>query len=107
MKGMQGGMQNLMKQVNQMQSRVKKVQDELAAKEFKGTSGGGAVTVKVNGANLVLSVHIKDDVIKSGDTEMLQDLILTATNEAIKNAKDATAAEMEKATGGLSLPGLF
>lgn len=107
MKGMQGGMQQLMKQVNQMQSRMKKLQDELALREYEATSGGGAVTIKVSGENILLNVKISDDVMKSGDAEMLQDLILTATNEAIKKSKETAQVEMEKVTGGVSIPGLF
>ena len=107
MKGLPGGMQALMKQANQMQSRMKKLQEELALREFEGSSGGGAVTIKVNGDHMLLSVKINPDVIQAGDVEMLQDLILTATNDAVKLAKDTSQKEMEKITGGLNLPGLF
>jgi hypothetical protein len=107
MKGFSGGMAQLMKQANQMQTRMKKVQEELAKQEYEGTSGGGAVTVKVNGEYKMLSITIKDDVVKSGDAEMLQDLILTATNEAVKVARETSQKEMEKVTGGMNIPGLF
>lgn len=107
MKGLPGGMQALMKQANQMQTRMKKVQEELASREFEGSSGGGAVTVKVNGDDKVLAVTIKPDVIQAGDVEMLQDLILTATNDAIQLARDTSKKEMDKVTGGLNMPGLF
>lgn len=107
MKGLPGGMHALMKQANQMQTRMKKVQEELATREFEGSSGGGAVTVKVNGEHKLLAVKVNPDVIQSGDVEMLQDLILTATNDAIKLAKETSQKEMEKVTGGLNLPGLF
>ena len=105
--GMQGGMANLMRQANQMQLKIKKVQEELGEREYEGTSGGGAVTVKVKGENQVLSLKISDDVMKSGDVEMLQDMIVTAANDALKKAKDTHAAEMEKVTGGFNVPGLF
>ena len=105
--GMGGGMQNLMRQANQLQMKIKKVQEELAERVYEGTSGGGAVTVKVKGESLLTSLTISEDVVKSGDVEMLQDLILTATNDALKRAKDTHAAEMEKVTGGLNMPGLF
>ena len=107
MKGMPGGMNKLMKQVNQMQNRMKKLQEELAQREFEASSGGGAVTVKVNGDNLLTSIIINEEVIKSGDAEMIQDLILTAANEAIRTAKTTSSSEMEKITGGISMPGLF
>lgn len=100
-------MQQLMKQANQLQNRMKKLQEELALREYQGTSGGGAVAVKVNGANQVLSLTIDPEVMKAGDLEMLQDLILTATNDALKTAKETGAQEMEKLTGGMSMPGLF
>lgn len=107
MKGMGGGMQQMMRQANQMQNRMKKVQEELAQMEFDGTSGGGAVTVKVNGDNIVQSVTINKEVMEAGDVEMLQDLILTATNDAIKLAKETSEKEMNKITGGIGMPGMF
>lgn len=106
-RGMPGGMANLMRQANQMQLKIKKLQEELSQREFEGTSGGGAVTVKVKGENEVISLKINDDVVKSGDVEMLQDLVVTATNDALKKARETHAAEMEKITGGFGIPGLF
>ncbi|HPI39723.1 MAG TPA: YbaB/EbfC family nucleoid-associated protein [Pseudobdellovibrionaceae bacterium] len=107
MKGFSGGMAQLMKQANQMQLKLKKTQEEMAKKEFEATSGGGAVKVRVNGDNLILAVEINPDVVKEGDAEMLQDMILSATNEALKKAKAETSKEMEKVTGGMSIPGMF
>lgn len=106
--GMGGGsgMQNLMRQANQLQLKIKKLQEELNERFYEGTSGGGAVTVKVKGENELVGLKIADDVMKSGDVEMLQDLILTATNDALKKAKETHAAEMEKVTGGVGFPGL-
>ncbi len=106
-KGFGGGMQQLMKQANQMQNKMKKIQEELATQEFSGTSGGGAVTVTVNGSNQVLSVVVQPDVVSSDDIEMLQDLIVTATNDALKVAKETSDKEMAKVTGGMSMPGMF
>ena len=106
MKGFGGGMQQLMRQANQMQSRMKKAQEELATREFEGTSGGGAVKVIAFGNNTVKSVEIQADVISAGDRDMLQDLILTAVNEALKTAKTTSEQEMAKITGGFSLPGM-
>lgn len=107
MKGLSGGMAQLMKQANQMQSRMKKTQEELAKAEYSATSGGGAVSVKINGDHLITSLTIDPEVLKAGDAEMLQDMIITATNEAVKNARAVSAKEMEKITGGLNVPGMF
>lgn len=107
MKGLGGGMAQLLKQANQMQSKMKKVQDELAQQIYEGSAGGGAVQVKVNGEYYLKAVTINPDVVKSGDLEMLQDLILTATNEAVKVARETSAQEMQKLTGGMNIPGLF
>lgn len=105
MKGMMGGMAGLMKQANQMQMKMKKMQEELATREFSGTSGGGAVTAKVNGDNKVLSLQINPDVLKAGDAEMLQDMVISAVNDALKNAKEVSSQEMSKITGGMNFPG--
>ena len=105
--GMGGGMQNLMRQANQLQMKIKKLQEELDQREYDGTSGGGAVSVKVRGENKIVGLKISEDVMKSGDVDMLQDLILTAANDALKKAKETHAAEMEKVTGGFGMPGLF
>lgn len=107
MKGFGGGMAQLMKQANQMQMKMKKVQEELAKTEFEGTAGGGAVKVKVSGESKILSLTISPDAVKAGDVEMLQDMITLAVNDAIKTAKDTSAKEMEKITGGMGVPGLF
>nr|BFD61132.1 YbaB/EbfC family nucleoid-associated protein [Bdellovibrio sp. CKG001]BFD64595.1 YbaB/EbfC family nucleoid-associated protein [Bdellovibrio sp. HM001]BFD68790.1 YbaB/EbfC family nucleoid-associated protein [Bdellovibrio sp. HAGR004] len=107
MKGMPGGMAQLMKQANQMQMKMKKAQDDLAKAEYEATSGGGAVKVKVNGNHMITSLNIDAEVLKAGDVEMLQDMILSAVNEAVKTARDTSAKEMEKITGGLNIPGMF
>ncbi|AGH94421.1 YbaB/EbfC family nucleoid-associated protein [Pseudobdellovibrio exovorus] len=105
MKGMMGGMAGLMKQANQMQMKMKKLQEELATREFNGTSGGGAVKATVNGENKILSLTIDPEVLKAGDAEMLQDMVISALNDALKTAKDTSSQEMSKITGGMSLPG--
>lgn len=106
MKG-SGGLQQLMRQANQMQNRMKKLQAELAEKEYEASSGGGAVAVKLKGETTITEIRISPEVVQADDVEMLQDLIMTAVNEALKVAKTAAAAEMEKVTGGLNMPGLF
>lgn len=107
MKGFNGGMAQLMKQANQMQMKMKKVQEELGQRHFDGTSGGGAVKVTVNGDHLMKAIVISSDVMKAGDAEMIQDMVMAATNDAIKNAKEIMSKEMEKITGGMGIPGLF
>lgn len=102
---MMGGMAGLMKQANQMQLKMKKLQEELATREFSGTSGGGAVTAKVTGDSKVIGITINPEVLKSGDVEMLQDLVTSAVNDALKVSKETSAQEMSKITGGLSIPG--
>lgn len=106
-KGNAGGMQQLMRQANQMQNKMKKVQEELAEREFEGSAGGGGVQVKVNGDNKVLAVEIQKDVVDPEDVEMLQDLILAATNDALELAKTTSKQEMDKITGGMNMPGMF
>ncbi len=106
MKGFNGGLQQLMRQANQMQIKMKKVQEDLAAQTFEGSSGGGAVVVKVSGDNRIQAIAIKPEVMSSGDVEMLQDLIMTAMNEALKTAKSTSDQEMQKITGGM-MPGMF
>lgn len=100
-----GGMQALMRQANQMQTRMKKAQEELAAREFDATSGGGAVKIVMMGDYQVKSVEIQADVLS--DKDMLQDLIATAVNEAIRVVKTTSDQEMAKITGGFSMPGMF
>jgi DNA-binding YbaB/EbfC family protein len=102
-----GGMQALMRQANQMQSKMKKVQEDLAAREFEGTSGGGAVKVVMTGDYKVKAVDIQQDVFAAGDKEMLQDLMATAFNDAYTVAKTTADKEMSKITGGVSVPGMF
>ena len=105
--GGNGGLQNIMKQANQMQMKMKKIQEDLAAKEYTGSSGGDAVTVKVNGGLNLVSIAIKPDVMSAGDVDMLQDLIVTATNDALKVARANSEKEMAKVTGGFNMPGMF
>jgi len=101
-----GGMQALMRQANQMQARMKKAQEEMATREFDATSGGGAVKAVVTGDGKIKAMVIQKDVIESGDQEMLQDLVVTAVNEALKVAKTTSDEEMAKITGGFSMPGM-
>jgi hypothetical protein len=97
----------LMKQAQEMQQKMAKLQEELARKEVEATSGGGMVRVKMNGQQEVLSVQIDPQVFSDGDKEMLEDLIVAAFEEARRMALDLAKEEMSKLTGGLPIPGLF
>lgn len=102
-----GNMNNIMKQAQKFQKQMEDMQVELENKEFDATVGGGAVTVVANGKKQIVDIRIKPEVVDPDDVEMLQDLILTACNEAIKRAEEETSAEMKKLTGGLNIPGMF
>jgi nucleoid-associated protein EbfC len=106
MRGM-GNMQKMMKQMQKMQKEMQKAQEELAEKTVEGTAGGGMVTVIANGHKQILEVKIKEEVVDPEDIEMLQDLILAATNDALKKADELTAETMGQFTTGLNIPGLF
>lgn len=100
-----GGMNinQLMKEAKKMQADMEKSQEELGSKEFDATAGGGAVYVKVTGNKVVKEIVIKKDVVDPDDVEMLQDLILTATNEALRKVDEAQAASF----GKYNLPGIM
>jgi DNA-binding YbaB/EbfC family protein len=96
----------MMKQMQKMQKDMQKAQEELAEKTVEGTAGGGMVTVVVNGQKQVIDVNIKEDVVDPEDIEMLQDLVLAATNDALKQMDDLTNNTMGQFTKGLNIPGL-
>ncbi len=98
---MPGNMSNLMKQAQRMQRQMEEGQKELETKEFTATAGGGAVEVTVTGKKEVVRVKLAEDAVDPDDIEMLQDLIVAATNEALKQAEDANNEMMGKMTGGL------
>lgn len=104
---MPGNMNNMLKQVQKMQNDMQKMQEELANKEFETTSGGGAVTVKVNGKKELLSIKIKEEVVDKDDVEMLEDLILSAINQAMSQADASMSSGLSSVTGGMNIPGLF
>ena len=104
--GAQGG-GNMMKKIQEMQENMTRIQAEVEATEFSSTVGGGAVEVVVTGAHEVTAVNLKPEVVDPDDVEMLQDLIISAFNESIRKANEAMEQGMEKAKGGLSIPGLF
>jgi len=107
MKNPMGNMANLVKQAQAMQAQMAKVQEEAASKTVTGTAGGGMVSVTANGGMEIVSVVINPEAGKSGDVDMLQDLVLAATNDALKKARQMMADHMKSVTGGMNIPGLF
>lgn len=101
------GMGKMMKQAQQLQSKMLKLQEEMADKTVETTSGGGMVKVVANGRQQVLSIQIEKEVVDPDDVEMLQDLILAAINDALIKSQEMASEEMSKLTGGLSIPGLI
>ena len=105
----QGGKGNMQKQLAQMQAvqaKMDEVQQEIEQMETTATSGGGAVSVTVTGAKQIKDITIQQDVVDPDDVEMLQDLIITAVNEAMRQMEEISENEMNKVTGGLGIPGL-
>lgn len=101
-----GGMQKQIQQMQQMQRKMEEMQADLETKETQATAGGGAVSITANGKKEIVKVEIKPEVVDPDDVEMLQDLIMVATNEALRQIEDMSQSEMSKLTGGLSIPGL-
>jgi len=101
------GLGNIMKQAQQMQAKMARIQQELETKEVEATAGGGMVTARANGKQQLLDLKIEKDVVDPEDIEMLQDLVLAAVNEAIKKSQDMVQEEMSKVTGGMNIPGMF
>ena len=102
-----GNMGNIMRQAQAMQDQLAKLQDAAGTKVAEGSAGGGMVTVKANGAMEIVSIAINPEVLKAGENDLLQDMIVAATNDALRKAKDLMAGEMKAITGGVKIPGLF
>ncbi len=102
-----GNLSNIMKQAQAMQEQMAKIQEEAAAKTVEGTAGGGMVTVTASGAMQIVSLRIDPEVLKSGDADMLKDLIVAAANDALRKARDMMTEEMKAITGGLQIPGMM
>lgn len=100
-------MQQMMRQVKKMQQEMQKAQQELKEKVVEGSAGGGAVMVKANGHKQVVEVVIKPEAVDPDDVEMLQDLVLTAVNDALNKVDELVSKEMGRFTGGMNIPGLF
>ncbi|MCF3944061.1 YbaB/EbfC family nucleoid-associated protein [Oceanobacillus alkalisoli] len=104
---MRGNMNNMMKQMQKMQKKMMKAQEELHEMTFEASAGGGMVTVTANGKKEVADVEIKEEVVDPDDIEMLQDLIIAATNDVLKQIDEKTEATMGQFTKGLNMPGMF
>ena len=94
-------------QARKMQDQITVLQEDIEQRTFSATAGGGAVSVTVTGKKTLQSIELKPEVVDPEDIEMLQDLIISAVNEAINNVEETTETEMSKITGGVALPGLF
>ena len=97
-----GSMNKMMKQAKQVQEQIIKMQEE----QIEATAGGGAITVRVNGKQELLSIKISPEVVDSEDIEMLEDLVMAAVNEGIRQSQEMVSTEMAKITGGFNIPGL-
>ena len=109
-KNMGGGAQNMnsmIKQAQKMQDQITELQEDIEARDFSATAGGGAVEVVLTVKKTIKSLTLKPEVVDPEDIEMLQDLIISAVNEAVNSIESTTEAEMSQITGGVSLPGLF
>jgi len=101
------GLGNIMKQAQQMQQKMARMQEELLTREVEASAGGGMLTATVNGAQQLVNLNIEPSVVDPEDVEMLQDLVMAAVNEAVKKSQVMAQEEMSKITGGMNIPGLF
>jgi nucleoid-associated protein EbfC len=101
-----GNMAGLLRQAQEMQARVRELQDRLATLRVEGTAGGGMVTVAVSGQQKILACRIEPSLLAAGDAEVIQDLVVAATNQALDKAREEAQQELSKLSGGMDLPGL-
>jgi DNA-binding YbaB/EbfC family protein len=101
------GMGNLMKEAQKLQSKMLKLQEELAQKTVESTAGGGMIKVVANGRQQIVSIAIEKEVVDPDDVEMLQDLLLAAVNDALVKSQEMVSSEMSKLTGGMNIPGMM
>ena len=102
-----GNMQQLARQAQKLQQQMAEKQEKLEASEYEASAGGGMVNAKVSGKKELIALTIKPEAVDPDDVEMLQDMIVAAVNEAIRQADEASEREMGSLTGGLNIPGLF
>ena len=101
------GMQNLMKQAQQMQQKMATLQKELEMREMETSSGGGMIKIKITGKQQIQSITINKECVDPNDVASLEDLVKTAVNQAIKESQDMVSGAMSKITGGINIPGMF
>ncbi|MCG6910968.1 MAG: YbaB/EbfC family nucleoid-associated protein [Deltaproteobacteria bacterium] len=101
------GMGKMMKQAQQLQTKMMKMQEELAGRTVEASAGGGMIRVVANGKQQVVSITIEKEVVDPDDVEMLQDLVLAAVNDALNRSQEMVSGEMSKLTGGMNIPGLM
>lgn len=109
-KQFQGGnqdMNSMIHQARKMQDQITALQEDIEQRTFSASAGGGAVSVTLTGKKTLQTIELKKEVVDPEDIEMLQDLIISAVNEAVNNIEETTENEMSKITGGVALPGLF
>lgn len=100
-------MNNLLRQAQQMQQKMSTLQKELEARELEVSSGGGMIIIKINGKQELLDIKLNKECIDPNDVEMLEEIIKTGINQAVKESQDMVSKAMSKVTGGMSIPGLF
>ena len=100
-------MNALLKQAQQMQQKMGTMQKELEARELDISAGGGMIKIKINGKQEIIDIKINRECVDPSDTETLEELVLTAVNQAVKESQDMVQGAMSKLTGGLNIPGLF
>jgi hypothetical protein len=100
-------MNQLMKQAQQMQAKMTTLQKELDSREIEASSGGGMVKVKMNGKQELIEISINKECVDPNDIDMLEELVMTAINQGVKDSKEMVSSAMSKITGGVSIPGLF
>ena len=105
--GANQNMNSMIRQAQKMQEQITELQNDIEERDFSATAGGGAVEVVLSGKKTMKSLTLKPEVVDPEDIEMLQDLIISAVNEAVNNSEKTTEEEMNKITGGVALPGLF
>jgi DNA-binding YbaB/EbfC family protein len=101
------GMGKMMKQAQQLQAKMMKMQEELAERTVEGTAGGGMIKAVANGKQQLVSISIEEEVVDPEDVEMLQDLVMAAVNDALNRSQEMVSSEMGKLTGGMNIPGLM
>ena len=100
-------MQQMMKQAKMMQKKMAEIQEELKNMEFEASAGGGAVRAKVNGEQEVLEIRLDTEMIDAEDLDMVEDMVMVAVNDALKQSKDEAKNRMSGLTGGMNIPGMF